>query len=182
MNHVHNTNKIIPKQRRHDALWTTRLDVYDPQDESTDCIGGVIGRLGEAMFPETILFCSSILDDVKHELQSELGREPGQEPMREPKREPELEPVPMRESEPVREPGQQPDPNPEAIAPEAVTRTKFGPAINHVGAEAINQMVQIKQMMCPGKIGSAAMIRTAIGPEATARKSWQRWARNYEPR
>jgi hypothetical protein len=54
---------------------------------------------------------------------------------------------------------------PEEIGPEAVTRTKFGPAINHVGAEAINQMAQIKQMMCPGEIGSAAMIRTAIGPE-----------------
>ena len=48
MNHVHNTNKIIPKQMRRDALWTTRLDVYDPQDESTDCIGGVIGRLGDS--------------------------------------------------------------------------------------------------------------------------------------
>ena len=106
MNHVHNTNKIIPKQRRNYTLWTTRLDVYDPQDESTDCIGGVIGRLGEAMFPETILFCSYILGDVKHELQSELGREPERKPEREPKskREPEPEREPIESKSPQVEP------------------------------------------------------------------------------
>ena len=125
MNHVHNTNKIIPKQRPRYALWTTHLDVYDPQDESTDCIGGVIGRLGEAMFPQTILFCSYILGDVKNELQSELGREPerkpepepnteeigkfepGQEPIRETK--PKPQPQPQRENQRKPEPDQKPD-------------------------------------------------------------------------
>ena len=130
MNHVHNTNKIIPKQRPRYALWTTHLDVYDPQDESTDCIGGFIGRLAEAMFPGDIsaedkLVCSPILGDVKPEREPELGREPEREPEseREPKRELESEPEPEHQmelepeskSEPEREPTRvsQHEPEPE---------------------------------------------------------------------
>jgi hypothetical protein len=105
MNYVQNTNKIIPKQMCRDAYGTTRRDVYDLQDESTDCIGFSLGQKPEQE-PEP-----------KREPEQDPEREPGSKSKSTPESEPEPEHQPELEpeskSEPEREPKRESEPEPE---------------------------------------------------------------------